>query len=181
MKTVAAEVACRKEVSTGLSEWVLDPDAVNRPAVLQVLAEQAPASGRAGRTNDERIPERQRVQAAEIDGSENQLRPDDDDVHSIEPLTSPPWPRSRSRAPETPACRLPAPYSTVETRLSRDGLSPSHRRWQYSDFLVSRVRPITSRVDAGPPPPRRTAEARSRRPRRFSVQARTCARNRRGR
>ena len=57
--SVAREVACRNEVSTGLSERVLDPDVVNHLAVLQVLAEQAPACGRAGRTNDERIPERQ--------------------------------------------------------------------------------------------------------------------------
>ena len=68
---LAREVGCRGDGSTGLSERVLDPDAVYGLAVLQVLAEQASASGRARRTNDERIPERQRVQAAEVDRSEN--------------------------------------------------------------------------------------------------------------
>jgi hypothetical protein len=42
VKAVAREAACREEheVSRAPSERVLDPDAVNRLAVLQVLAEQ---------------------------------------------------------------------------------------------------------------------------------------------
>ena len=54
--SVAREVACRNEASTALSEWVLDPDAVNHLAVLQVLGQQDAALLQLRRGDDHAVP-----------------------------------------------------------------------------------------------------------------------------